>query len=509
MNTKATHDFFMMIASRRLGFIVIPLVAVMFAADGASAAAYYMSPTGNDSNAGTLAAPWKTLDRLQKAQSIIRPGDTIYFRGGDYVFNNSSARTYYTWSATGTASTPIFYKNYPGEKPVIVGDRTIGPGGTMIYLQNYQTIDGLNFRETDAQRLAGGHRDDPNVRSSTNAWTALSTWATGIVVRNVTIQGFKLGMFYKGDKLLFENNRVSNTRSHRLYISGANGIFRNNVLDGSYGYWNQQGFQMQYVTAVGNKIYGNLIMEGKATGVVFSGRISYNEVFNNVFINPGNKPDSVNGPGTAGATWCEDGPMGPGNKFYNNTLIGRSKNGLIGDPLTGKCAGVRPASQIEIRDNIFYPSTPVRVGLSTHSFPNIHGNIFYNISGSAPAGNRLINPQLVNPLGLNADSAKLLSNSPAIGAESGTSPSEDFAGVKRPIGGASDVGAFEYGGSTPPPPPGTLTDLNGDGITNVADVQITVNQAVGAATCAAGDVNKDGTCNVADVQIVVNKSLGL
>ncbi|MEK7389375.1 MAG: LamG-like jellyroll fold domain-containing protein, partial [Elusimicrobiota bacterium] len=59
------------------------------------------------------------------------------------------------------------------------------------------------------------------------------------------------------------------------------------------------------------------------------------------------------------------------------------------------------------------------------------------------------------------------------------------------------------------PPSGTLTDLNGDGITNVADVQIAVNQAVGASACGSGDVNKDGACNVSDIQLVINKALGL
>ena len=58
-------------------------------------------------------------------------------------------------------------------------------------------------------------------------------------------------------------------------------------------------------------------------------------------------------------------------------------------------------------------------------------------------------------------------------------------------------------------PSATVTDLNGDGITNVTDIQIAVNQASGAVACASGDVNKDGICNVADVQQVINKTLGL
>ncbi len=57
-------------------------------------------------------------------------------------------------------------------------------------------------------------------------------------------------------------------------------------------------------------------------------------------------------------------------------------------------------------------------------------------------------------------------------------------------------------------PSGTVTDLNGDGVTNISDIQISVNQAAGAAACTTGDVNKDGVCNVADVQLVTNKTLG-
>jgi len=57
--------------------------------------------------------------------------------------------------------------------------------------------------------------------------------------------------------------------------------------------------------------------------------------------------------------------------------------------------------------------------------------------------------------------------------------------------------------------PGTTSpcDVNGDAATNVADVQLCVNQAIGVSTCTA-DINKDGACNVVDVQRVVNAALG-
>ena len=43
-------------------------------------------------------------------------------------------------------------------------------------------------------------------------------------------------------------------------------------------------------------------------------------------------------------------------------------------------------------------------------------------------------------------------------------------------------------------------DINQDGVTNVADVQKEINEALGVAT-SANDLNGDGAVNVADVQI--------
>jgi len=50
-------------------------------------------------------------------------------------------------------------------------------------------------------------------------------------------------------------------------------------------------------------------------------------------------------------------------------------------------------------------------------------------------------------------------------------------------------------------------DLNRDASTNVVDVQLQVNAALGVTACAS-DLNRDGSCNVIDVQRGVNASLG-
>ncbi len=55
---------------------------------------------------------------------------------------------------------------------------------------------------------------------------------------------------------------------------------------------------------------------------------------------------------------------------------------------------------------------------------------------------------------------------------------------------------------------GSACDLDDNGSTNVADVQLGVNQALGVISCGSGDVDGDGVCNIIDVQLLVNSALG-
>jgi hypothetical protein len=69
-------------------------------------------------------------------------------------------------------------------------------------------------------------------------------------------------------------------------------------------------------------------------------------------------------------------------------------------------------------------------------------------------------------------------------------------------GGLSATTQVGVGGAATSP-----CDVNGDGVTNVVDVQLEVNEAEGTALCT-NDINKDGQCNVIDVQRVINAALG-
>ena len=87
--------------SKRVGQHSLPIWLVaglgLFAAKNVFAAEYYVSPTCSDSNPGTQASPWGTV---QKAANTAVAGDTVWFRGGTY-----SPSAGITFSKSGTSDT--------------------------------------------------------------------------------------------------------------------------------------------------------------------------------------------------------------------------------------------------------------------------------------------------------------------------------------------------------------------------------------------------------------------
>jgi len=83
---------------------------------------YFVAVDGSDANAGSKSQPFATI---QKSQTVVVPGDTVYLRGGTYNLTEAQIAkkeriyacvTYLDKS--GTAGKYISYINYPGETPV-------------------------------------------------------------------------------------------------------------------------------------------------------------------------------------------------------------------------------------------------------------------------------------------------------------------------------------------------------------------------------------------------------
>lgn len=90
---------------RRIAFSTV----AAFLVQAVSGGEFYVTPKGSDSNPGTLAQPWKTI---QHAAETLQPGDTVFVRRGIY-------RELVTINVSGLAGAPVTFANYAGEKPVI------------------------------------------------------------------------------------------------------------------------------------------------------------------------------------------------------------------------------------------------------------------------------------------------------------------------------------------------------------------------------------------------------
>jgi hypothetical protein len=132
---------------------VLPLVLLCICVSGAFGQAnssFYVSTTGNDSNPGTQAAPWRTV---QHAADTARAGSTVNVRGGVY-------EELVSIQASGSATDGyITFRSYPGETAVLDAGHFVPKGRSAILTihdKSYVRIEGFEIRNfrTAEHRLA-------------------------------------------------------------------------------------------------------------------------------------------------------------------------------------------------------------------------------------------------------------------------------------------------------------------------------------------------------------------
>jgi hypothetical protein len=88
----------------------------LFSACVCSAQPYYVSPSGNDANSGSLQKPFATLQRAQEA--VRQERGEVFLRSGTYYL---PAPLVFTAADSGTKDAPVVFQNYRNEQPVISG----------------------------------------------------------------------------------------------------------------------------------------------------------------------------------------------------------------------------------------------------------------------------------------------------------------------------------------------------------------------------------------------------
>jgi len=206
----------------------------------ASATTYYVATNGNNSNPGTISAPWATWGHAFNSTAV-RPGDTVYFRGGVYPMTSDNlsypyaAGCGYNVSRDGTSGSNICYFAYPGEKPVLDCGNIIPAGRNSRAIwgndMNYVHFKGLTVR---------------NVRQ-TSADVNVYGWV--IEGRNILVEGCTVyncggrGFFSTGHEIRYLNcDSHHNSDAMSASYPGNDGVGFQNVdltnVDGSIYYKN-------------------------------------------------------------------------------------------------------------------------------------------------------------------------------------------------------------------------------------------------------------------------------
>lgn len=234
---------------------------------------FYVSTSGNDTNTGTIALPWR---HIAKAASTVGPGSTVYVRGGTYnervVLQNSGS----------AAAGFIQFQSFPGENAIIDGtgltvpaSATAAPAGLVqITDLSYVIFQGFEIRNYTA--------------NSSNVFPA-----------GISIAG-------SGTEIRGAHNRIHAISNG---INGAHGL----AVYGTSG-----SASLNHVFIDGNELF-NLTL-GQSESMALNGNVQYWTVTNNVVHDNDNIGiDAIGFEGTAPSTSVDQARDGTisANVVYN------------------------------------------------------------------------------------------------------------------------------------------------------------------------------------------------
>ncbi len=212
----------------------------------ASGACLFVATNGSDSNPGTMAAPFLTLEAARNAirglsQPLPTGGVTVWLRGGTYFRASTFSLS---GIDSGTPSAPIVYRSYPGETAVVSAGKPI-PASAFVPLASSQTnrvapgINPTNILEMDvaAQGLTHAAAFPPHF----DQWTTLNVYNSGN-------DGGLCELFYNDQRMWLSRYPKHNLTNDNLYTTyllmdgvATTGTGSTNYLNGPGIYTNSAG----------------------------------------------------------------------------------------------------------------------------------------------------------------------------------------------------------------------------------------------------------------------------
>jgi MYXO-CTERM domain-containing protein len=427
----------------------------LFAARNARAAEYYVGPTGSDSNPGTQAAPFATL---QKANNSAAAGDTIWMRAGTYY-----STTQIVLSKSGTSDTNrTKIWAYPGEVPLLDCSKyqTTSPGTNtpaILVTGSYMHLKGLEMGNSKVG-ASGDH-----------SYSTLQTkGASNDTFELLNLHhGFGPGLFIDDTKG-GGGHLILNCDSHDNYdINGSQGDGQNGdgfgvhyqpsggttILRGNRSWWNSDdGYDFIYqdvpvivencwAMGAGHPVYGTASpVDGNGNGFKMGGNVTNTRhMIRNCVAWKNKSSGFYSNHSTGGHTWYNNTSFQNGTDF--NMLSGPSAAPI---QLTGALAHI-------LRNNISFTNKTSNMGGVDTQFNTWDLNItpkasdFLSITDPTVSGtgqaietsSPALGPRQADGSLPNVDFLKLAGGSQMI--DKGTDVGLPF------VGAAPDLGAYEYG----------------------------------------------------------------
>ena len=439
----------------RLAWLVAGLG--LFAAGNVLAAEYYVSPTGSDTNPGTQAAPFASI---QKANNSAAAGDTIWMRAGTYY---STAQINLSKSGTSDTNRTKIWA-YPGEVPLLDCSQyqTTTPMANtpaILVTGSWMHLKGLEIANSKVG-ASGNH-----------SYSTLQTkGASNDTFELLNLHhGFGAGLFIDDTKG-GGGHLILNCDSHDNYdINGSQGDGQNadgfghhyqesgatSTFRGCRSWWNSDdGYDFIYqdiplivencwAMGMGHPVYGTASpADGNGNGFKMGGNVTNTRHMIRNCVAWKNKDSGFySNHSTGGHTWYNNTAFQNGTDF--NMLSGPSAAPI---QLTGALAHI-------LRNNISYTNKTANMGGVDTQFNTWDLNItpkatdFLSITDPTVSGtgqaieasSPALGPRQADGSLPNVDFLKLAAGSQMI--DKGTDVGLPY------VGSAPDLGAYEYGAS--------------------------------------------------------------
>jgi parallel beta-helix repeat protein len=340
----------------------------------------YVAPTGSDTNAGTKAAPFKTI---QRAANMAKPSTTVHVAPGTYSGN-------VTTKVHGTASARIRYVS-----DTKWGAKVVGSGTEGMWTNNANYTDIVGFDISGSGRLG------------------IANWASYTLFQGNHVHHLKISGGCNGGG----GAGIVNAN-----YSGSDGDIIGNVVNdiGVPGTCN--GVQGIYSSNLRGKIMNNIVYRAAAYGIHLGHAASNVTIANNTVFQNG-------GGGMGGGIVIGVGDS-PGGKILTNTKV---INNIV---YKNAAAGIKQYCYSGV-------SCIGSGNVVANNLVSGNGSAITMKVGSA-TGTITADPQFVNYQANGTGDYRLKSTSPAVNKGTASSaPTSDIDNIARPRGAAHDIGAYE------------------------------------------------------------------